>query len=123
MLENKNHNNIIGLYGEDLAVSFLLENSYKIIDRNVKVSYREIDIIAKIRDITVFVEVKTRTSNIFGGAVEAISTKKIRLLKKAITNYSVKNLINLSNIRLDFIAVDIDKNTKKVVMKHFVDIF
>jgi putative endonuclease len=123
MQKNNYHNKTIGLYGEDLAVSFLLNQGYKIIDRNVKISYREIDIIAKINNITVFIEVKTRTSSIFGGAIDAIGSKKIKLLKKAISHYSIKNFINLNKIRLDFIAIDVDKNTKKAIIQHYPDIF
>lgn len=113
---------IIGLYGEDAATLYLSSRGYEILDRNVKISYREIDIIAKKGGKTIFIEVKTRTGTAFGTAVDALNRKKIRLLKKAITDYAIKNYVNLSKIRLDFIAIDINKRRKKIKLKHYKDI-
>lgn len=120
--EKRDFNLKTGKYGEDLAVAYLINKKYKIIERNIKLSYREVDIIANIKDITVFVEVKTRTSGIFGGAISAINSKKIKLLKKAMVSYSIEKYISLNQTRLDFIAIDIDKKSKKINIQHFKDI-
>ena len=57
------YNKIIGNYGEDIAVKFLQKNKYKIIERNFLCKCGEIDIIAKDKNILVFVEVKSRTND------------------------------------------------------------
>ncbi|RLC38267.1 YraN family protein [Candidatus Falkowbacteria bacterium] len=118
-----NYRKKVGDYGEKIAANYLKRKGYLIIEKNVKVSFKEIDIIAKIKEIIVFIEVKTRTSNTLGSADEAISGKKINNLKKAINSYLAENKIKANNIRLDFIAINIDKYKKIANIKHFEDIF
>lgn len=123
MNKKTSHNNKIGLYGEDIAVQYLLKKGYKIIARNEKVSYKEIDIVASIKGKDVFVEVKTRTTFALGGAENSLSSKKIKFLKKAIVGYSIKNKLNMANIRMDFIAIDLKGANKQLDIKHYEDIF
>jgi putative endonuclease len=113
------HNQKIGKFGEDLARQYLERKGYSIVDLNYKNSYQEIDIIAKIKKEIVFFEVKTRVNLVFGPAEEAISQKKLNCLKKAIGDYLYKYHIDPESARLDFLAIDIDKNTKKAKIKHF----
>jgi len=118
-----NYNQKVGKFGEDLAVKYLLKNKYKIIDRNIKISYKELDIIAKLKEKIIFVEVKTRTSQKFGFADENISSKKLHYLKKAINMYLNNKDLDPDNIRLDLIAIDIDKVKKTAKIKHYKDLF
>ena len=118
-----NYRKKVGMYGEKLAANYLARKGYKILDKNVKISYQEIDIVANIRKKIVFFEVKTRTSFNLGAADEAINSKKIKNLKKAIKNYIRDKRINANNIRLDFIAIDINKSKKIANIKHYKDIF
>ena len=74
----------VGNLGEDAAVKYLKKNKYIILDRNFNVHGGEIDIIAKDGDYVVFVEVKTRTNEDYGGGLEAVNyTKQQRLIKAA----------------------------------------
>ena len=57
------HNQRIGNWGEDVAAEQLAQKGYEIIGRNIRTPYGEIDIITKHNDTTIFIEVKTRTSN------------------------------------------------------------
>ncbi|KKR22059.1 MAG: hypothetical protein UT48_C0001G0072 [Parcubacteria group bacterium GW2011_GWE2_39_37] len=118
-----NHNQEIGSYGEKIAKNFLIKRGYEIVSKNIKTSFKEIDLVVKKDDILVFVEVKTRTSAFLGFADEMMSVKKIDNLKTAASLYlnRVQNL-NYKNIRFDFIAVDIDKVIKTAKIKHFKDI-
>ena len=68
--------NTVGRDGEDLAVSFLKKKGYKIIERNFRTSFGEIDIIAKDGEVIVFTEVKTRTDESFGSPFEAVDRRK-----------------------------------------------
>jgi putative endonuclease len=117
------YNQKIGKFGEILAKNYLIRNNYKIIAENVKVSFQEIDIIAYIKGIYVFIEVKTRTSSIYGSADEAVSAKKIFNLKKAIIIYLNQAKICSRNIRLDIISIDVNKYKKTANIKHYKDIF
>ena len=118
-----NHNQKVGQFGEDLAIKYLLKNKYKIIDRNVKISYKELDIIAKIKDKIIFIEVKTRTSQKFGFADESINSKKLHHLKKAINMYLDNKDLDPDKVRLDLIAIDINKSKKTAKIKHYKDLF
>ena len=117
-----NHKQAVGRFGEDLAKDYLIRHGYKIIAANIKTSYKEIDIVAEKNKVLVFVEVKTRTSKIFGGADETITHSKIENLKQAVSAYlmSVKN--KKGDFRLDLISIDIEKDKKIAKIKHYKDI-
>lgn len=118
-----NYRKKVGTYGEKLARKFLVKNNYKIINQNIKTSYKEIDIIAKQKNILVFVEVKTRTNSMYGQADEAMSSKKISNLRKAIGIYLNDYCKEkYKNIRLDLIAIDIDKVNKTAKIRHYKEI-
>ena len=68
---------IIGSLKEGLAISYLEQNDFEILERNFKCKIGEIDIIAKKDDIIRFIEVKYRKGNVAGGAYYSISQKKL----------------------------------------------
>lgn len=113
----------VGQFGEQLAQDFLIKRGYRIIEQNVKLSYQEIDIVASYKNLLVFVEVKTRTNQTFGVADESITHGKIQNLKKAIGSYVEVRKKNPENVRLDLIAVDINRATKIAKIKHVKDLF
>ena len=100
-------NKEIGKLGENLACKYLEQNGYKIIERNKTFSrFCEIDIIAKIKDITVFVEVKTRKTNDFGTPLEAITKTKYNHIKQGVLTYTSEH--KLSNFRIDAIGITLE---------------
>jgi putative endonuclease len=70
----------IGKWGEGVAEQFLQQKGYEILQRNVRSSYGELDIVARCGAMIVFVEVKTRTSTSFGLPEISVSPRKIRHL-------------------------------------------
>jgi ribonuclease HII len=80
---NKVKARTIGSVAEDAASQYLLDHGYKILDRNWKTKYCEIDIIAQKMDTIYFVEVKHRASDTQGGGVAAITKKKLSQMKFA----------------------------------------
>lgn len=98
-----------GRHGEDLACKFLKEHGYQIIERNFRIRGGEIDIIAKDGQTLVYVEVKTRSTRIFGRGEEAVTQRKIKFLERAAKFYRVsrKNLYLPQLERIDVVAVDI----------------
>jgi putative endonuclease len=112
----------LGNYGEKIAEKFLKKSDYKILEKNYRVGHKEIDLIVKKSKTTIFLEIKTRSNPDFQEAVDALSLKQIKTLKRAIVSYSCLNKINLNSIRLDLIAIDIDKKEKRAKIKHIKDI-
>ena len=97
-------NKIVGAAGEDLACRYLEKNGYEIIARNVRYSTScEIDIIARIKNTTVFVEVKTRKTDRFGTPIEAITKTKYQHIQKGITEYLKTHKVK--NYRIDIIGI------------------
>lgn len=112
--------NDLGKKGEELAVDFLLNKGYAILQTNYMFQKAEIDIIAQIGNTLAVVEVKTRTSNAMGNPQEFVNKKKIQLLVKAINNYVIDNNLDV-NVRFDIIAVLFTKNEPTI--EHIEDAF
>lgn len=70
------HKKLLGKKGETLACKFLKKQGYKILSKNYKTPAGEADLICQDRDETVFVEVKTRTSDSYGTPAEAVTKQK-----------------------------------------------
>jgi len=114
--------NPTAILGEELATKYLKSKKYKIIERNFRKSYGEIDIICVKDNILVFVEVKTRTSNKFGTPLEQITHFKIRSLIKTANYYSQANPLLPKSLRIDAIAVLLDKSNNLVNIDHVENI-
>lgn len=71
-----------GYKGEDLAAEFLRRKGYDIVAVNYTTFFGEIDIVARHKGITVFVEVKARRSERFGVPAEAVHYRKRRKIVK-----------------------------------------
>ena len=112
--------NLLGNKGEMLASRYLLDKGYAVLHHNWRSGHKEIDIIAKELDTLVFVEVKSRTSEEFGNAFDAVTDKKIRLLISAAQAYLQKYEIDLK-FRFDIITVIGDSEPYKI--EHIVDAF
>lgn len=102
MLQQKD---TLGKKGEALAYSYLKSKGYKIIAKNYKNFLGEIDIIAKDKDYTVFIEVKTRMSRAFGDPLEAIDETKQLKIRRVATMYLKERRQLETNCRFDMIAV------------------
>ena len=66
----------LGDAGENFAANYLESHGYKIITKNFRVRSAEIDIVAEIDDVIIFVEVKTRSSTKHGLPAEAVNFRK-----------------------------------------------
>lgn len=91
--------------GEDKACEFLKKLGFKILERNYRKTYGEIDIIAIDKDVLAFIEVKTRTSNLFGFPLEAITPWKLKSLIKTAQYYKMTHPKLPEALRIDAVAV------------------
>ena len=95
----------IGDSGEDVAMNYLVRAGHKILDRNWKTKFCEIDIISQKGDTIYFTEVKYRKTSQQGGGIAAITPKKLRQMKFAVELYKLKQ--NITNTNLQLIAISV----------------
>ena len=107
-----------GLEGERIASDFLKKRQYLILERNFRIRNGEIDIIAidrseKEQELA-FVEVKTRSSDQFGSALESITPWKVNFLVRTANVYKLthKNLPEL--LRIDAVTIDYHDSGVKI---------
>lgn len=103
MISNKK--DLLGSRSEDLAVKFLEQYGYKIIQRNFRCKSGEIDIIAKDKGTLVFIEVKSRSSIRKSHPYEAINTVKQKRISRAAVEFAKDNRILDKKSRFDVISV------------------
>ena len=104
----------VGTFGEDVAASFLSKKGYKILQRNFKARYGELDIIAIHNKTLVFIEVKTRTSLRFGTPEEAITPRKLHELVQTAQYYVILHPELPTLMRIDVIGIMMDEITEEV---------
>ncbi|WNW01388.1 YraN family protein [Tenacibaculum sp. HL-MS23] len=112
--------NDLGKKGEELAITYLQDNGYAIIEKNYRFKKAEVDIIAQKEGVLVAIEVKTRSSTYFGNPQDFVHPKKIKLLVMAIDNYVIEKDLDIE-VRFDIIAVLKNKDTYNI--HHIEDAF
>ena len=80
-----------GQRGEDFAAEYLARRGYRILARNYRTRYGEIDIVAQCGEVLALVEVKTRRPASWGGAAGAVTPKKQHRLILAAEQYLQEN--------------------------------
>lgn len=98
--------NDTGKWGEDMAADCLRQNGYEILERDWRDGHRDIDLIARSPDRreVVFVEVKTRTTDVVTKPADAIDRRKIRNIGYAANAY-VKQKNVTEELRFDIITI------------------
>lgn len=116
--------NQLGKWGEDFAAQYLREHGYEIISRDWRFGHRDIDIIARTPDNTtvVFVEVKTRTSDVVTRPDDAVDVKKVRNIGLAANAY-VKQMSVADMLRFDIISIVGTPNGDAPQLEHVKDAF
>lgn len=95
----------IGDKAEDVAADYLIHNGHKLLDRNWKTKYCEIDIVSRKGDVIYFTEVKYRKKSDQGGGLAAITSSKLRQMKFAAEFYTLSN--KLTDIDLRLVAISL----------------
>ena len=92
--------------GEDLACAHLQARGMKVLARNYRCRAGEIDVVANDGGTLVFVEVKERSSDSHGAAVEAVTAEKRRRVVRAARVYAATHGQSEARIRFDVLAID-----------------
>lgn len=93
-----------GFRAEDFAEKYLKKQGYKIVKRNFSCRWGEIDMIAEKDEYTVFVEVKLRKNDSFGGGAAAVDQRKQARIKKTAAVY-LSGLQTEPNVRFDVVVI------------------
>jgi len=133
-----NYRKTLGNWGERKAEEFLLQRGYTILDRNVRTPHGEIDLVvsqdiqvSNINEpqstlssrVVVFVEVKTRTSPVFGLPEESITSKKQSHLLASAQAYLMDHPELDGDWRVDVIAIQRAAPDQLPLITHFENAF
>lgn len=109
-----------GQTGEELATDFLKEKGYEILERNWRFRHIEVDIIARHKQILVFVEVKTRKGADWGEPYTAVDERKQRTLIYAAERYLFGHGLDLE-VRFDIVSII--SNPGRTALEHIEGAF
>lgn len=112
--------NDLGKLGEDLAVQYLTDKGYEILERNWHNIHKEVDIIAKDGQYLVIVEVKTRQNDEYGEPDLAVTKRKQRMLIAAANAYISRKELDMET-RFDIISIVVKDSDP--VIEHIEDAF
>jgi len=99
----------LGKMGEELAAAFLMDQGLRIVERNLKNVFAEIDLVARDGDVWVFVEVKTREGVQQTSAADAVHhSKQGRMIRAAIAYIRQYGLYD-QDVRFDVVLFDEDR--------------
>ncbi len=124
----------LGRWGERLAAEHLKAHGYTIVAQNVRTPYGEIDLVARqliqsgvpLEDsaeyVTVFVEVKTRSSTSYGLPEESITARKqVHMLESAQSYLQAHPELD-GDWRIDVIAIQRFRSGKEPHITHFENV-
>jgi putative endonuclease len=106
----------LGISGEDLACAELQRRGYAIVERRYRTRFGEIDIIAKDGPTTVFVEVKARMTQEFGGAAAAMTRWKQRRIARMAVDYLARQNRHDCPCRFDVVAIDFNGSEPRIIV-------
>ena len=107
-----------GQTGEDLAVCYLENQGYTIVERNYRKRIGEIDIIARDGECLVFIEVKTRTNRRFGSPFDAVDFRKQQQISRVALAFMTQHRCGEVPVRFDVIGVHLEESPRVELIKN-----
>lgn len=104
----------LGQLGEEIAKDYLQKKGFEILEHNYKNKYGEIDLVCKDRNSIVFVEVKTRIGELFGGPEGSLNKNKVRRLIRNAQAYMIRREPRPCRIDAVCMVLDQDKRVKRI---------
>ena len=103
-----------GKEGEDMAARFLIEKGFEIVERNYRYKRSEIDLIVKKDKWLVFVEVKLRSSDLYGYPEDFVDYKKAKNIIDGAEQYTFDNNWQ-GNVRYDIVSIRLLKDKTEII--------
>ena len=97
---------LLGKEAEAAAERFLRRKGYRILGRNVRVGRGELDIVARMGETLIFVEVKARRTDHYGGVAHAVTARKERQLIQLAARYLARRRLERQPCRFDVLLYD-----------------
>ena len=113
---NSDNRQSLGKSGEDLACHELGRRGYSILARRYRTRFGEIDIVAQSNKTIVFVEVKTRAGDEFGGGAVAVTPWKQRRIAQMAVDYLSRHELHDQPCRFDVVTIDMKENGPEIVV-------
>ena len=104
----------IGALGEEAAVKALKKQGYRIIDRNYRTRFGEIDVIARDGEYICFVEVRLRKNNDYGSPAESIDKRKRNRIITTAKIYAASENIYDAPMRFDVVLINAEASAGKL---------
>jgi putative endonuclease len=111
----------LGKISEGIAVEFLKKNHFKIIQRNFSCRVGELDIIAKDKNVFVFIEVRSTRGSLFHNPIDSLTPSKTMRIRVLAQIWLKKYGINNAPIRFDVIGIV--HNDTDIEIKHLKNAF
>jgi putative endonuclease len=115
----------LGRVGEHLALEHLERLGYRLLARNHRTRFGEIDLVVCDDDRIVFVEVKARRADAVAGALESVPPRKQRQVRSMAAAWLVETTDRprARDLRFDVVAVTVDRHGALVRLDHLEDAF
>jgi putative endonuclease len=113
---------LFGQQGEATAEAYLRGKGYRIIARNLRSSMGELDLVAEDGSVLVFVEVKARRTDEFGGAVHAVHQQKQAKLIQLASQYLARHHLGNRSCRFDVVLLQ-EASAKTTEIEHIQNAF
>ena len=111
-----------GRMGEQAAASFLAGRGYEVVARNQRTPVGELDLVCRDRSEVVIVEVKARSNEEFGAALEAIGPRKARRLRAAALWWLSDRGMFPCPVRFDAVVLSMDSRGLPLELEHIQDV-
>ena len=125
LLKYRQRNGVLplGAKGEFAAERFLVRGGMKILARGFETGVGEVDLIAADGETIVFVEVKTRESDIAGHPTEAVDAEKQRKITYTALEYLKRHDLLEYSARFDVVSIIWPAGSDRPEIQHFCDAF
>jgi putative endonuclease len=109
-------NQLLGAAAERIAADYLRAQGLEILELNFRRRLGELDIVAREGDVLVIVEVRTRSSDRFGGAAASVGpAKQARLIRAAAQLLQQRRELSRLRVRFDVVTVsEVGRETQRV---------
>ncbi len=110
----------VGKWAEDLSANFLQSRGLRILERNVRERFSELDIVAREGNELVFAEVRCRRKSSFMTAAETIASQKWKRISRGAEIYTQK-IGWTESWRIDLVSIDVDKDNWRLTWIKYLE--